>query len=352
MSLTTRLRAVAKVAVAAALSLTLVAGCSLEDDGDAGGTTQDGKDVLRVGYLHTVAVDSHLWYGIEKGIFAKHDLEIEATKFDTGIAESQALSGGSIDLAGMGAVLSNFPAQGGGKVIGVNDVEFDTAQLWVAPDAGIDSVADLKGKEVLTTVGTTAHVFLHNALKANGVDPSSVTVTNADMPSVTSAFVAGQADAVVVWVPFDQTIKKEFPEAKLVDSAKNYYPESAILGGWAANNGYYAEHPDVLQRFLEAWLEINDALVNDTDAALEVVHEAAYAETQELAETKRQFSFAKLHTNAEWAEQFANGDVENWIGQVEQTFVEVGGIDEFIEPSEFVDTDLFAKAYANWEKQK
>src|SRR5690625_1049318 len=147
--MTARLRRrVAGLATAVALVATISA-CALEDDGAA--TTDDGDTVVKVGYLHTVAVDTHLWLGIEEGIFEEHGLKIEPVPFDTGIEESQALSGGSVDVAMMGGVLSNFPATGSGKVFLANDVEFDTAQLWTAPDSGIKSVADLKGKKVATT---------------------------------------------------------------------------------------------------------------------------------------------------------------------------------------------------------
>ncbi len=61
-------------------------------------------------------------------------------------------------------MISNFPARGQGKVFLINNVEFATAQLWVREDQGIKSFADLKGKRIATTTGTTAHVFLDTAL--------------------------------------------------------------------------------------------------------------------------------------------------------------------------------------------
>ena len=50
-------------------------------------------------------------------------------------------------------------------------MEFATAQLWVREDQGIKSFTDIKGKRIATTAGTTDHVFLDTALRANGVDP-------------------------------------------------------------------------------------------------------------------------------------------------------------------------------------
>ncbi|NEE02504.1 ABC transporter substrate-binding protein [Phytoactinopolyspora halotolerans] len=320
-------------------------------ESSAPATSDDGLTVVKVGYLHTVAVDSHMWLGIEEEIFEEHGVELEPIEFDTGTALSQALSGGSVDVAIMGAVLSNFPAQGTGKVFLANDVEFDTAQLWAAPGSGISSVEDLAGKQVITAAGTTAHVYLHNALKQEGVDPSEVRVANADMPSAVTAFVSGQVPAVVLWVPFDKTVMNEMPEAELVSSAKDYYPESSIIGGWVANNDYYDAERETLVKLTRAWLDINDELLADTRAAMTTVHEAAYAESQELEDTLRQFEFARLYDNDTWAQQYESGDLEASIGDVEQIFVELGGIDEFVEPSEFVDTRIYMDAYADWKEQ-
>ena len=52
-------------------------------------------------------------------------------QFNTGLEIFQAMIGGSLDVLATGAVLSNFPARGQGKVFLINDIEFATAQLWV-----------------------------------------------------------------------------------------------------------------------------------------------------------------------------------------------------------------------------
>src|SRR5215217_797607 len=119
---------------------------------------------VRVGYLHTLAVDGQIWTGVNRGSFVKHGVELELRQFNTGLELFQAMVGGSLDMLSTGAVVSNFPARGQGKVFLINDVEFATAQLWVRDD--IKSLADLKGKQIATTAGTTAHVFLDRALRS------------------------------------------------------------------------------------------------------------------------------------------------------------------------------------------
>src|SRR5581483_938785 len=117
------------------------------------------KTKLKVGYLHTPAVDGQIWTGIARGDFEKQGVDLDMVRFTTGLELFQAMIGGSLDMLVTGAVISNFPARGQGKAFLINNVEFATAQLWVREDMGVKSFADLKGKKISTTTGTTAHVF-------------------------------------------------------------------------------------------------------------------------------------------------------------------------------------------------
>ena len=110
---------------------------------------------VKVGYLHTLAVDGQIWTGMDRGSFAKQGVDLDLVQFTTGLELFQAMIGGSIDMLATGAVISNFPARGQGKAFLINNVEFATAQLWVRSDQGLNSFADLKGKKISTTTGTT-----------------------------------------------------------------------------------------------------------------------------------------------------------------------------------------------------
>ena len=147
--------------------LTTTAGVALGSFVASAPAIAQAKTKLRVGYLHTVAVDGQIWTGMDKGFFDKQGLDLELRQFNTGLEVFQALIGGSLDVLSTGAVISNFPARGQGKVFLINDIEVATAQLWVHSEQGIRSFADLKGKRIATTTGTTAHVFLDRALRAN-----------------------------------------------------------------------------------------------------------------------------------------------------------------------------------------
>lgn len=340
-----RHRAWRGLAAALALSLTLMACQPAAAPGAAPATQQVLP--LKVGYLHTVAVDAHLWLGQDRGYFKQRGLEVEPVKFNDGPSLMQALTGGSLDVAVMGAVISNFPSRGQGKVFLLNDIEYQTAQLWVRPESGIKSLADLRGKQVATTRGTTAHVFLHTALKKAGVNSSDVEIVNSAMPGAVNAFIGGAVPAVATWVPFNLEIQQRVPGAVMLDNAGNYYPEAAIMGGWVARNDLYETDKDRLNRVALAWLDTNKYIVENPDEAMKRLHEVAYSDIP-LETVTESFKYEKVFPNNEWATYYKDGTAAKWIGQVEQVFVEIGAFDKYVEPKEFFDPNIYLKAYDQW----
>lgn len=297
---------------------------------------------IKVGYLHTVAVDGQIWLGQHIGSFAKHGLDLELTRFDTGLALFQAMVGGSIDILSTGAVISNFPARGQGKVFLINDIEFATAQLWVRTDQGIKDFADLKGKKIATTIGTTADVFLDTALRAHGINRNEVEIVNQRMPDAVTAFISGAVPAVALWVPFNIPVREKVPSAKKLVDASAYYPQAAIVDGWAARNDYYERRKDVLANVIRGWEVANDHLVTKSDEALEILQKNNYSEVS-LKDLKEMYAAEKAFTAKEWRKLYVDGTVVKWLQQVTDFFARTGGIEHPVPASQYFDPSIYLK---------
>jgi NitT/TauT family transport system substrate-binding protein len=302
-----------------------------------------GPTKVKVGYLHTLAVDGQMWLADSQGLWKQHGLDMEFIQFQTGLEVFQAMTGGSIDVLTTGAVLSNFPARGQGKVFLINDVEFATAQLWVHPDMGVKSFADLKGKKIATTLGTTAHVFLDTALRANGVDPKDVNMVNQRMPDAVTAFISKAVAGVALWVPFNIAVKQKSPDARMLVDASAFYPKAAIVGGWVAGNGYHEKNKDVLTRIIKAWAVANDDMVKNPDKAIATLQQTKYQNVP-LPELMDQFKAEKVFTSAEWRQKYADGTVTKWLQQVTDFFTAFAKIDNPVPASKYFDTSLYLSA--------
>lgn len=296
---------------------------------------------IRVGYLHTLAVDGQMWLADHLGAWAKHGLEPDFKLFTTGLELFQAMVGGSIDMLSTGAVISNFPARGQGKMFGVNCVEFATAQLWVRTDQGVKDFGDLKGKKIATTTGTTAHVFLDNALRANKIDPAKdVEIINQRMSEAVTSFIAGAVPAVALWVPFNVAVKSKVPGARMLVDASKYYPQAAIVSGWAASNEFHAKNRPALQNVLRAWAAGNDMLVGKSDEALGILQKKYYQQVP-LADLKEQFGAQKVFATKEWRKYYADGTITKWLQQVTDFFVKFGNIQNPVPASQYFDPKIY-----------
>jgi NitT/TauT family transport system substrate-binding protein len=294
---------------------------------------------VKVGYLHTPAVDGHIWLGQQNGSFAKQGLDLELVQFTTGLELFQAMIGGSLDMLATGAVVSNFPARGQGKVFLMNNIEYATAQLWVRED--IKTLADLKGKQISTTTGTTAHVFLDRALRSANLDPAKdVQLVNQRMTEAVTSFISGAVPAVALWVPFDTTIKQKMPNARKIVDASAFFPQAAIMGGWAARNDWYDKNRPTISKLITAWAEVNQLVSTKPDEAAEMLQKSNYKEVP-LADFKEQFKASKYYTNAEWRTRYQDGTVAKWLQQVTDFFVATGGIQNAVKATDYFDAKPF-----------
>jgi len=295
---------------------------------------------IRVGYVDTLAVTGQLWTGVHRGHWAKEGIEFDPVKFNTGLELFNAMIGGSLDMLSTGAVISNFPARGQGKAFLINNIEFATAQLWIREDQGVKTWADLKGKKIATTLGTTAHVFLDAALRANGLDPAKdVELINQGMPVAVTSFISGAVPAVALWVPFNMQVRQRVPSAKMLVDASAYFPKSAIVGGWATRADYFEKNRAVVAQVVRGWPAANDDLINNSASILPIIQAKNYEQVP-LAELQEQFKASKYYTVAEWQKLYQDGTAVGWLQQVTDFYARFGGIQNPVPAKTYFDTSL------------
>ena len=295
---------------------------------------------IRVGYVDTLAVTGQLWTGVHRGHWAKEGIEFDPVKFNTGLELFNAMIGGSLDMLSTGAVISNFPARGQGKAFLINNIEFATAQLWIREDQGVKTWADLKGKKISTTLGTTAHVFLDAALRANGLDPAKdVELVNQGMPVAVTSFISGAVPAVALWVPFNMQVRQRVPGAKMLVDASAYFPKSAIVGGWATRADYFEKNRAVVAQVVRGWAASNDDLIKNSATILPLIQAKNYEQVP-LLELQEQFKASKYHTVAEWQKLYQDGTAVGWLQQVTDFYARFGGIQNPVPAKTYFDTSL------------
>src|SRR3546814_4602597 len=105
-----------------------------------------------------------------------------------------------------------------------------------------------------------------------------VQIVNQRMTEAVTSFISGAVPAVALWVPFDVTVRQKVEGARMLVDASAFYPEAAIVGGWAARNDYYDQNPKLVQSLIKGWVTANDYLLSHTDDAVAALPKKHYPE--------------------------------------------------------------------------
>lgn len=130
---------------------------------------------------------------------------------------------------------------------------------------GINSVGDLRGKDVAVAYGTPSHSFMLNSLKANNMTVRDVKlVEQASAIDAAQAFKAGKVQAAVVWSPDDEDCIQNVTGAKVLVSSKT--AGSIIADVFIAKRAWAEAHQAELKALIEGWM-IGAAEINSDPSA-------------------------------------------------------------------------------------
>ena len=91
--------------------------------------------------------------------------------------------------------------------------------------AGITTIADLRGKRIAQTPGTSSQYFLADMLAQGGLSVADVTLVTLEGPDMPAAIVAKQIDAMAMWEPHAQNAISMLAEDHIVLTHPNAYFE-------------------------------------------------------------------------------------------------------------------------------
>ncbi|SQE00639.1 MULTISPECIES: ABC transporter substrate-binding protein [unclassified Parafrankia] len=143
--------------------------------------------------------------------------------FADGPHMNAAFSAGRLDVGFMGdtPVLFANAADAGVVAVAVAENRVNSQTIFASAGSGIHSLADLKGKRVAFTRGTSLHGYLLNQLDSVGLTQDDVTPVNVPAASLPATFSSGAVDAVVY--------VRQFGAAVTAQSAGSYEVETKPL---------------------------------------------------------------------------------------------------------------------------
>jgi len=211
---------------------------------------------LPIAYTAVAVVFAPLWVTQEEGIFKKYNLDVDKLLYIAGGPPStQALIAGDVQIAftAAGAVVSANLAGSDVVLIGTT-IDLLPFEVWTVPT--IKDPSQLKGTKMgVSRLGATSDFVGRYLLKKWGLNPTSdVTIfQTGGMPEVFAALKGGSIQSGVMDTgPFTLQAQKE-GLVRLADVSTMGLPY--VFGPFAARQSFLRSKPDVVSRFMKAYVE-------------------------------------------------------------------------------------------------
>jgi NitT/TauT family transport system substrate-binding protein len=247
-----------RLTIAAVALAAVAAGCG--GGGESAPAGEGGTTRLTV--QETAGVPSaFVGFGIEQGIFERHELDVELEPTQGGAATIPALISGDIQVGGSNVVSlllassKDLPIRAiAGGTSAQPEGEKDFGALLAAKGGGVSEPADLEGKTVaVNTLDNIAEVVVKASLEKRGVDPDSVKLSEVPFPEMAPALERGSVDAAFSIEPF-VTQSTEKGDEVLGYSYVETEPDMQV-GAYAVTTQFAEQNPEVVEAFKAAVAE-------------------------------------------------------------------------------------------------
>ena len=203
---------------------------------------------IRVGYQKNgVLVIARQQAALENH-FKPAGIEVKWVEFSSGPPMMEAMNVGSVDYGAVGDSPPVFAQAAGAAIVYAAGQPVTNGQgILVPADSSIRSIADLKGKRVGFTKGSSAHNIVVQTLEKAGLTYSDITPIYLTPPDAGPAFANGGIDAWSIWDPYF-AIGETKQNGRILVNAFEITKSNSF---YIANRDFAKSHGPILQQIID-----------------------------------------------------------------------------------------------------
>lgn len=150
--------------------------------------------------------------------------------------------------------------------------------IVVPLNSTIQSIDDLRGKQVSVPFASTAHGMLLRAFKARGIDPEKDLTLLTQAPEVAGpALQTGKIDAHADFVPFAELFPYRGFARKIYDGSQANAP---TFHGSLVNAAYAEKYPEIVTAFIRAAIEADRLVTAEPEKYSELIQQVTGIEAE------------------------------------------------------------------------
>jgi NitT/TauT family transport system substrate-binding protein len=204
---------------------------------------------------------SIFYYAYEKGIFAKHGLDVTHEDGNGSTVTVQLVATKQVEV-GHGDLSAMAIGRGKGmKVISIGGLMRGTALgIFVPKGSGLKTVKDLEGKEILYTATSFEGPFMDAILKAGGTSREKVNLVSLDATSKVSTYNAGRGTGMVTTIPYGTSAVSKARPSDVIRFSD--YGMVLPSYGLIVHEDTIREKPEMLRRLVAAYFEAWTSIIS------------------------------------------------------------------------------------------
>lgn len=285
-----------------------------------------------------MGIEPWLGYGLwhiaaTKDLFKANGLEsVEIVNFTTDADINAALAAGQLQCGNIATHTAMAFAAAGLpiKIVALLDVSM-TADAIIT-DGSVNSVPELKGKQVAYEEGTTSDILLNYALSQNGMTITDIEKVPMPAADAGTALIAGRVPVAVTYEPYISLAKAQSDKVKLLYSAGEN--PGLISDVFIVREEFMAEKPGQIVALLKSWEAALSAYNADPTEGRTIIAEAVGAKPEELATA---FEGVKYFSLAENKTQFSGDFLNKVVPEVEAAATKAGLLTKDIDLATLMD---------------
>lgn len=236
-------------------------------------TVETGNKVIRLGVQPGVAVTEVSQYtGILEDYLLEQGIELQYKEFTYGPPMVESLAAGEIDIAMLGN-LPVFTGVSNGTDMKVIYLTLLTENglngIIAGPDSGIESVADLKGKNVGVPIGSAAHLGLELILNTENLTLDDINLVNIAAADMATSLSNKEIDAAALW---ETNLTKAALRSggKLIATSKSVMEDQTFA---VASADFLSDNPELADYFVAGMIQVEDYILENPDESVEGIME-------------------------------------------------------------------------------
>jgi aliphatic sulfonates family ABC transporter substrate-binding protein len=208
-----------------------------------------GGAALSIGYQKNGSLLVLKQQGTLEKRFESQGVVVSWHEFPSGPPLLEALNAGAVDFGATGDTPPLFAQAAGADLVYVayQPVPGNNSAILVHDDGPIRALADLKGKRVAFTKGSSAHNVIVQVLRHAGLSYGDIKPFYLQPPDAAAAFRQGAIDAWSIWDPFYALAERE-PGTRVLTTAFGIAPSNSFF---LASRSYAAKNPAIVTAVIE-----------------------------------------------------------------------------------------------------